>query len=98
MPLLIIVSALRFVYGGSTNATLDLNHADETGYLNVYALSLPAFRWFKSSDTTSVRRACHTCSVIGKRQMVRSGEDYLALCKLLGRSQILGGVGLGFLT
>ncbi|ETI24326.1 hypothetical protein G647_03695 [Cladophialophora carrionii CBS 160.54] len=62
-----------FVYGGSTNTTFDLNNPDDEGYLNVYALSLPAFRWFKSESSTPVRRARNTCSVIGKRQMVSIG-------------------------
>ncbi|OAG41902.1 hypothetical protein AYO21_03905 [Fonsecaea monophora] len=62
-----------FVYGGSTNATFDLNHSSDEGYLNVYALSLPAFRWFKSNSTTPVRRACNACTVIGNRQMVSIG-------------------------
>jgi hypothetical protein len=39
----------------------------------VYLLSLPAFRWFKANATTEVRRASHTCNLIGKRQMISIG-------------------------
>ncbi|OAP56043.1 hypothetical protein AYL99_10195 [Fonsecaea erecta] len=62
-----------FVYGGMTNTTYDLNYPDEPGYLNVYVLSLPAFRWFQTPATTTTRRCSHTCSVIGNRQMVSIG-------------------------
>ncbi|KIW26325.1 hypothetical protein, variant [Cladophialophora immunda] len=62
-----------FVYGGMTNTTYDLNYPNEPGYLNVYVLSLPAFRWFQTPATTSTRRCSHTCSVIGNRQMVSIG-------------------------
>ncbi|KIX09321.1 uncharacterized protein Z518_00400 [Rhinocladiella mackenziei CBS 650.93] len=76
-----------FVYGGSTNTTFDLNNADDEGYLNVYALSLPAFQWFKSPSTTTVRRACHTCSVIGNRQMVSIGGRLPSSLQDLGVEQ-----------
>ncbi|KIX97820.1 uncharacterized protein Z520_06598 [Fonsecaea multimorphosa CBS 102226] len=62
-----------FVYGGMTNTTYDLNNPDELGYLNVYVLSLPAFRWFQTPATTTTRRCSHTCSIIGNRQMVSIG-------------------------
>lgn len=60
----------RFVFGGAVNMTADLDNADDKGYTEVFLLSLPAFRWFKSSATTKVRRASNTCSIIGKRQMI----------------------------
>ncbi|KIW94417.1 uncharacterized protein Z519_04393 [Cladophialophora bantiana CBS 173.52] len=62
-----------YVYGGMTNATYDLNYPDELGYLNVYVLSLPAFRWFQTPATTSTPRCSHTCSIIGNRQMISIG-------------------------
>jgi hypothetical protein len=77
----------RFVYGGSTNETFDLNNADNPGYLNVYTLSLPAFHWFQSTSTTPVRRACHTCSVIGNRQMVSIGGRLPSSVDTLGLEQ-----------
>ncbi|KEF63669.1 uncharacterized protein A1O9_01647 [Exophiala aquamarina CBS 119918] len=62
-----------FVYGGSTNSTYDLAHPGEDGYLSVYALSFPGFQWFKTTSKTTKRRACHTCSVVGKRQFISIG-------------------------
>jgi hypothetical protein len=62
-----------FILGGSTNSTFDLEHADDDGYLNVFTLSIPAFRWFKSADSDQVRRADHSCQVIGNRQMLVIG-------------------------
>ncbi|OQV00019.1 hypothetical protein CLAIMM_05576 [Cladophialophora immunda] len=62
-----------FVYGGATNTTYDLSHPGDEGFLNTYALSIPAFRWFKSNDSTPVRRAAHTCQRIGNRQMLSVG-------------------------
>ncbi|KIW29257.1 uncharacterized protein PV07_05082 [Cladophialophora immunda] len=84
-----------FVYGGSTNSTFDLNHSSDEGYLNVYALSLPAFRWFKSNSTTPVRRACHACSVIGNRQMVSIGGRLPSSLQALGAEQDPWASGLG---
>ncbi|OAG35070.1 hypothetical protein AYO21_10743 [Fonsecaea monophora] len=62
-----------FVYGGMTNTTNDLNYPNEPGYLNVYVLSLPAFRWFQTPASTTTRRCSHTCSIIGNRQMISIG-------------------------
>ncbi|KAJ9604855.1 hypothetical protein H2200_010970 [Cladophialophora chaetospira] len=84
-----------FVYGGSTNNTYDLNAADDEGYLNVYTLSLPAFRWFKSNSTTPARRACHTCSVIGKRQMISVGGRLPSSLQALGYEQDPWASGIG---
>ena len=64
---------VRFMFGGAVNSTFDLATPDDEGYTDVYLLSLPAFRWFKANATTEVRRACHTCSVIGERQMISIG-------------------------
>ncbi|KIV93066.1 hypothetical protein PV10_04311 [Exophiala mesophila] len=89
-----------FVYGGSTNRTLDQIQADNEGYLNVYTLSLPAFQWFKSPSKTPVRRACHTCSVIGNRQMISIGGRFPSSRQPLGfdRDPWVGGVGVFDMT
>ncbi|EXJ91966.1 hypothetical protein A1O3_00516 [Capronia epimyces CBS 606.96] len=84
-----------FVYGGSTNSTFDLNHGDDEGYLNVYALSLPAFRWFKSSASTPARRACNTCSVIGNRQMISIGGRLPSSLEASGQAQDPWANGIG---
>jgi hypothetical protein len=84
-----------FVYGGSTNNTYDLNNPDEDGYLSVYALSLPAFRWFKSNSTTTVRRASHACTVIGNRQMVSVGGRPPSTLQTFGAEQDPWASGLG---
>jgi hypothetical protein len=72
-----------------------LNGPDDEGYLNVYALSLPAFRWFKSNSTTTVRRACNTCNVIGNRQMVSIGGRLPSSLQALGVEQDPWASGLG---
>jgi hypothetical protein len=64
------------VFGGSTNLTIDVADADDTGYLDVFVLSMPAFRWFKTNAPTESRRANHFCQIIGQRQMlVIGGRD-----------------------
>src|SRR5271156_5164940 len=55
----------RFIYGGSTNQTWDWTNPDDDGFLSLYTLSLPGFRWFKSNQTTPVRRSNHYCQIIG---------------------------------
>ena len=62
-----------FIYGGSTNLNLDWENPNDEGFLNVYALSLPAFRWFKSNDSTPVRRSGHYCQLVGNSQMLSVG-------------------------
>ncbi|OAL18112.1 hypothetical protein AYO22_10977 [Fonsecaea multimorphosa] len=62
-----------FILGGSTNDTYDQAHTNDTDYLNVYTLSIPAFRWFKSSASDQVRRADHSCQLIGNKQMLVIG-------------------------
>jgi len=42
-----------------------LNNPDDDGFLSVYTLSLPGFRWFKSNESTPVRRSNHYCQIIG---------------------------------
>lgn len=91
----LLLTFFSFVYGGSTNTTFDLNHSDDEGYLNVYVLSLPAFQWFKSPSTTPVRRACHTCTVIGNRQMVSIGGRLPSSLQSLGAEPDPWGSGIG---
>lgn len=67
---------VSFILGGSTNSTWDLSHPDDAGYRSVYALSLPAFRWFKSPEDSNVRRAEHSCQVVGNRQMLVIGGSF----------------------
>ena len=72
MPLL-KVHHYRYVFGGSTNATFDVKHAGDTGYLDVFILSMPAFVWFKAGATTQARRSNHVCQLIGQGQMLAIG-------------------------
>lgn len=64
-----------FMYGGFINKATNAGNPDDAAFLNVYALSLPTFRWFKSTDETVSRRANHHCTVIGERQMISIGGD-----------------------
>ncbi|GAB7330788.1 hypothetical protein MBLNU13_g02336t1 [Cladosporium sp. NU13] len=75
----------RFIFGGAVNPAFDLASPDDKGYKDVYVLSLPAFRWFKANATVDVRRASHTCSVIGKRQMILIGGRLPSSRRALGR-------------
>ena len=64
------------MFGGSTNATVDVANAEDTGYLDVFILSMPAFTWFKAGALTESRRSNHFCQVIGQGQMlVIGGRD-----------------------
>ena len=68
---LILVS--RYVFGGSTNATFDEKDATDTGYLDVFVLSMPAFTWFKANAPSDVRRSNHFCQDLGGGQMLVIG-------------------------
>jgi hypothetical protein len=63
----------RYVFGGSTNQTFDIPHADDAGYLDVFILSMPSFVWFKAGATTQARRSNHYCQLIGQGQMIAIG-------------------------
>lgn len=76
-----------FVYGGAVNQTSDWGAPNHEGYLNVFALSLPGFVWFKSNSSTTVRRAAHTCSLVGNRQMVSIGGYQPSSRQSLGVAQ-----------
>jgi hypothetical protein len=80
-----------------TNATYDLDNPDELGYLNVYVLSLPAFRWFQTPATTTTRRCSHTCAVIGNRQMISIGGRAPSTLNPLGMDQDSWKSGVGIL-
>ncbi|KAI9715126.1 MAG: hypothetical protein M1812_006105 [Candelaria pacifica] len=62
-----------FVFGGSTNRTFDVVHANDEGYLDVFILSLPAFVWFKAGSATQVRRSKHFCQLLGNGHMLVIG-------------------------
>ena len=64
-----------FVFGGSTNGTVDVANSADTGYTDVYVLSLPAFTWFKTNVNiaSNPRRANHYCQVIANSQMLVVG-------------------------
>jgi hypothetical protein len=90
-----LIPSLRFVYGGATNSTFDLNHPNSAGYLNVYALTIPGFVWFQSNSSSGTRRAAHACSVIGNRQMVSVGGRLPSSLQSLGVEQDPWPSGLG---
>jgi hypothetical protein len=56
------------MYGG-TNGHRDPSASDSD---QVYILSLPAFRWFRS-DAVTQPRYMQTCELVGKRQMLSIG-------------------------
>jgi hypothetical protein len=56
------------MYGG-TNGHRDSTASDSD---QVYVLSIPAFRWFRSDPATQPRYM-HTCELVGKRQMLSIG-------------------------
>ncbi|KAK7518779.1 hypothetical protein IWZ03DRAFT_413746 [Phyllosticta citriasiana] len=59
-----------FVYGG-WDGSLGLAYDD------IYILSLPGFRWFKiSSSTTGTPRSFHTCNRVASQMVVVGGVDY----------------------
>ena len=69
-----------FLFGGQ-NDTLVLgpslesagDEAEQSDFRTVYILSLPGFVWFKTSARSAQPRACHTCELIGNRQMMGIG-------------------------
>lgn len=66
----------RFVFGGSTNKTFDYNNVSDTGYTDVFVLSVPSFTWFQVAAGTQVRRSNHFCQNLGGGQMlVIGGRD-----------------------
>lgn len=62
-----------FVYGGATNAKYDTSFPRNENYTSVFVLSLPAFRWFRSTERSPSRRAHHTCAVGANSQMIVVG-------------------------
>ena|SRR5947207_4406102 len=62
------MASSSFIFGGISSDTTDKSI--------VFILSLPAFQWFRiSNSTTEMRkmRNSHSCQVIGNRQMVVIG-------------------------
>lgn len=86
---------VSFIFGGAVNPGFDLAAPDDEGYTDMYVLSLPAFRWFKANATASVRRASHTCSVIGKRQMISIGGRLTSSKRALGHEPDPWSSGIG---
>ena len=80
-----------------TNQTYDLNVPDDLGYLNVYVLSLPAFVWFQTPATTTIRRCSHTCTIIGNRQMISIGGRPPSTLNVFGADQDPWASGIGVL-
>lgn len=86
---------VSFIFGGAVNPAFDWASPDDEGYKDVYLLSLPAFRWFKANATVDVRRASHTCSVIGKRQMISIGGRLPSSRRALGKEPDPWNSGIG---
>jgi hypothetical protein len=63
----------RYVFGGSTNTTFDEKDATDTGYLDVFVLSMPAFTWFRANASSDARRSNHFCQDLGGGQMLVIG-------------------------
>ena len=63
----------RYVFGGSTNATVDYNDESDTGYLDFLVLSMPAFAGFAANASSDVRRSNHFCQDLGGGQMLVIG-------------------------
>lgn len=90
----------RFVYGGSTGKTFDIQNAANPNFLDIFVLSLPSFQWFRTSTTNQIRRSYTTCKVIGNRQMVviggtnpSTGDD-----EWLSKDPFTNGIGIFDLT
>src|SRR5947207_3245864 len=62
---------VSFLFGGATRTEQDkLFNPD---FADVFILSLPAFHWFRVSNSTTQMRSGHYCQVIGSRQMLVIG-------------------------
>jgi hypothetical protein len=66
---------VRYIFGGSTNQTFDVPNTTDTGFLDVFVLSIPAFTWFQINEPSNVRRSNHFCQVIGDQMLVMGGRD-----------------------
>ncbi|KAN0080657.1 hypothetical protein V8E54_003861 [Elaphomyces granulatus] len=63
-----------FIYGGTQDWVAPISSqslADDLG--SVYILTVPAFQWLQAPNQSPIRRQGHTCSIIGKRQMLSIG-------------------------
>ncbi|KAN0071311.1 hypothetical protein V8E54_010742 [Elaphomyces granulatus] len=67
-----------FIYGGTQtwDAPISSQSLDDD-LRSVYILTVPAFQWFQAPNQSPIRRGGHTCSIIGKRQMLSIGGTYL---------------------
>ncbi|KAN0071309.1 hypothetical protein V8E54_010740 [Elaphomyces granulatus] len=67
-----------FIYGGTQNWDVPISSQSLDDHLrSVYILTVPAFQWFQAPNQSPIRRGGHTCSIIGKRQMLSIGGTYL---------------------
>ena len=69
-----------FVYGGETGNFVFGDRwptaeqfATNAALNAVHVLTIPGFAWFRANDTTAPSRTCHTCEVVGQRQVLSIG-------------------------
>lgn len=66
-----------FIYGGQVHNGINdgsINSQEHnTGFDEVFVLSLPSFVWFEANYTSSDPRWTHTCHIVGNRQMLSIG-------------------------
>src|SRR5437773_1448897 len=65
------MAVVSFLFGGATRTQQDKLFSPDFG--DVFILSLPAFQWFRVSNSTTQMRSGHYCQVIGGRQMLVIG-------------------------
>ena len=62
-----------FIYGGAPDWSTPVSQSLADDFRSVYILTVPAFQWLEVPNKSPTRRLGHTCSVIGKRQMISIG-------------------------
>lgn len=64
-----------FIYGGSVigKATYAEEQLGSIDLTEVFVLSIPSFRWYKTNLKTTSSRYHHTCEIVGQRQMLVIG-------------------------
>jgi hypothetical protein len=71
-----------FIYGGTPEDPKTVPSpplADE--FRNVYILTVPAFQWLQVPNQSPIRWLGHTCTIVGKRQMLSIGGTQEATLK-----------------
>lgn len=61
-----------FVFGGTTGIEYGPSNVD---FHQVYILTLPAFRWIRATNSSTISRTAPRCLVNGNRQMLAIGGD-----------------------